>query len=123
MDVGIAVVTINGKEKGTKKALSLCIIRKTMRIETVKISTRGQITIPNAVRARMNLNGGDTVALIEEDGKIYVLNTSTPSLKTLQHLSALKTIQQQMEGEAEKAGFNTPDDVAAYIRNMRQNKL
>jgi hypothetical protein len=48
-----------------------------------------------------------------------------PSLKTKiqQHLSALKTLHQQMEGEAEKAGFNTPDDVAAYIRNMRQNKL
>jgi AbrB family looped-hinge helix DNA binding protein len=91
-------------------------------METVKISARGQITIPNAMRTRMNLKCGDTVALIEEEGKIYILNTSTP-LKIKQHLTALKTIQQQMEGKAEKAGFNSPDDIAAYIRKMRQNKL
>jgi AbrB family looped-hinge helix DNA binding protein len=94
-------------------------------METVKMSARGQITIPNAMRARMKLKGGDTIALIEgeENGEIYISNTSTSSLKIIQHLSSLKAIQQEMEGEAEKAGFNTPDDVAAYIRNMRQNKL
>jgi AbrB family looped-hinge helix DNA binding protein len=80
-------------------------------METVKISARGQITIPYAIRAKMNLKSGDTVAFVEEDGKVYVLNTS---------LLALQTMQQKMRGMAESAGFNTPDDVAAYIRNMRK---
>ena len=80
-------------------------------METVKISARGQVTIPYAIRAKMNLKSGDTVAFVEEKGKIYVLNSS---------LSAMQTIQQEMKGKAESAGFNTPDDVAAYIRSMRK---
>jgi AbrB family looped-hinge helix DNA binding protein len=85
-----------------------------MEMETVKISARGQITIPNAIRARMNLKNGDTLAFVEQEGKIYVLNASVP---------AMKAMQQKMKGKARDAGFNTPDDVAAYIRNMRKEKL
>ncbi|MDR0582370.1 MAG: AbrB/MazE/SpoVT family DNA-binding domain-containing protein [Prevotellaceae bacterium] len=80
-------------------------------METVKISARGQVTIPYAIRAKMNLKSGDTVAFVEERGKIYVLNTS---------LSAMQTIRQKMKGKAGSVGFNTPGDVAAYIRNMRK---
>jgi AbrB family looped-hinge helix DNA binding protein len=80
-------------------------------METVKISARGQITIPYAIRARMNLKGGDTIAFVEDGGKVYVLNTALP---------ALRAIQQKMKGKGESAGFNTPDDVTAYIRNMRK---
>jgi AbrB family looped-hinge helix DNA binding protein len=80
-------------------------------METVKISARGQITIPYAIRAKMNLRRGDTVAFVEEEGSVYVLNTSLP---------ALRTIQQTMRGKGENVGFNTPDDVVAYIRNMRK---
>jgi AbrB family looped-hinge helix DNA binding protein len=82
-----------------------------MIMETVKISARGQITIPYAIRAKMNLKSGDTVAFVEEEGKIYVFNTSLP---------ALRTIQQKMRGMAESAGFSTPDDVTSYIRSMRR---
>ncbi|MDR3184860.1 MAG: AbrB/MazE/SpoVT family DNA-binding domain-containing protein [Prevotellaceae bacterium] len=80
-------------------------------METVKISARGQITIPYTIRARMNLKGGDTVAFVEDEGKVYVLNTALP---------ALRAIQQKMKGKGESAGFHAPDDVTAYIRNMRK---
>jgi AbrB family looped-hinge helix DNA binding protein len=80
-------------------------------METVKISARGQITIPYAIRTRMNLKSGDTVALLEKEGKVYVINPSLP---------ALRTIQQKMKGKGESVGLNTPDDVTAYIRNMRK---
>jgi hypothetical protein len=33
---------------------------------------------------------------------------------------ALKVIQKEMEGEAEKAGFKNPDDVVKYIKDMRK---
>ena len=45
-------------------------------MEKVKISARGQVTIPYAIRAKMNLKSGDTVAFVEEKGKIYVFNPS-----------------------------------------------
>jgi AbrB family looped-hinge helix DNA binding protein len=80
-------------------------------METAKISARGQVTIPYAIRSKMNLKSGDTVAFVENEGKVYMLNTALP---------ALQTIQQRMKGKGESIGFNTPDDVAAYIRNMRK---
>jgi hypothetical protein len=38
-------------------------------------------------------------------------------------ISAMQTIQQKMKGKGESVGFNTPDDVAAYIRKMRKQKI
>jgi len=35
---------------------------------------------------------------------------------------ALKRIQESMAGEAERAGFASPDDVENYIKSRRKNK-
>jgi len=37
-----------------------------------KISTKGQVTIPAEARKRFNLNVGDLVLFIEEDGKLIL---------------------------------------------------
>ncbi|MEM2027550.1 MAG: AbrB/MazE/SpoVT family DNA-binding domain-containing protein [Candidatus Bathyarchaeia archaeon] len=37
-----------------------------------KISTKGQVTIPAEARRRFNLNVGDLVLFIEEDGKLIL---------------------------------------------------
>jgi len=39
---------------------------------SAKIMTKGQVTIPKAVRERFNLNVGDVVLFIEEDGKLLL---------------------------------------------------
>ena len=46
----------------------------------------------------------------ESKGKVYITNTSQITLSN---------IQTQMRGEAEKAGFQTEDDVVAYIKELR----
>jgi len=39
-----------------------------------KVTTRYQITIPEEVRKRLNIKIGDSVAFIEENGKIYIIS-------------------------------------------------
>jgi len=37
-----------------------------------KVSTKGQITIPEEIRTEHQINPGDTIYFIEEDGKILI---------------------------------------------------
>ena len=46
-------------------------------------------------------------------GKVYITNASQITLAN---------VQTQMQGEAEKAGFQTEDDVVAYIKELRKAK-
>jgi len=83
-------------------------------MELARISSKGQITIPIEIRKKLNLKEGDKVLFVEEGGNIFVLNAS---------LVALKEIQQDMKGEAEKQGFNSEEDVNKYVEEIREEKL
>ncbi|GHU82495.1 AbrB family transcriptional regulator [Spirochaetia bacterium] len=82
-------------------------------MEIAKVTSKGQITIPQDIRKKMALKTGDKIIFFEENGKIYFQNSASV---------ALKIIQQEMSGEAIKAGFNDPDDVTQYIKNMRKRR-
>ena len=56
---------------------------------------------------------GDKVLLREEDGKYMVQKSASV---------ALKDFQERMKGEAERAGFNDPDDVVEYIKSRRKER-
>ena len=81
-----------------------------------KINTRGQITIPHDIRVKMALKGGDKIVIFEDNGKYFFQNSASIALK------ALEDIQNSMKGEAEKAGFNNPDDVVKYIKTLRKTR-
>ncbi|UTY23126.1 AbrB/MazE/SpoVT family DNA-binding domain-containing protein [Treponema denticola] len=80
-------------------------------MELAKLTSKGQITIPLAIRNMLGLKTGDKVFFEESRGKVYITNASQ---------IALANIQTQMQGEAEKAGFQTEDDVIAYIKELRK---
>ncbi|MEG9430324.1 MAG: AbrB/MazE/SpoVT family DNA-binding domain-containing protein [Christensenellaceae bacterium] len=83
-------------------------------LEVTKVSSKGQVTIPIELRKKLNLTAGGKLAFIEgDDGNIYVVNSS---------LLALRTIQQEMSGQAKKAGLTNENDVVAYIKEMRKGK-
>ena len=48
-----------------------------------------------------------------ENEKVIITNAS---------LGTLTAVQSEMKGEAEKAGFESEDDVVAYIKELRGNK-
>jgi len=82
-------------------------------MELARVSSKGQITIPIAIRKKLNLKEGDKVLFVEEEGNVYVLNAST---------TALKEIQRQMKGVAEKAGFGSEKDIEKYVEEVREEK-
>jgi len=79
-------------------------------IEVAKVSSKGQVTIPVAVRERLKVGSGDKIVFAEEGGRIVLENTSA---------LALKSIRSAMAGEAEKAGIATEADVVALVDEVR----
>lgn len=50
-------------------------------MEISKISSKGQITIPVSVRNKLHLETGDNVVFFEDDGRFYIENASSITLK------------------------------------------
>ncbi len=53
-------------------------------MEVSRISAKGQVTIPKTIRELLNLNEGDRVAFLEENGKIVITKASLIALNELQ---------------------------------------
>ncbi len=58
-------------------------------ISVGKVSTRGQVAVPKAIREKLSIKEGDTVLFEEKDGEVYIrkvrnffdLEGTLPSLK------------------------------------------
>ena len=79
-------------------------------IDNAKVLPKGQITIPKDIREHLSINIGDRLTLICKDDRLILMNSA---------LFALKEFQDAMEGEAEKAGLKSDDDVVELIMQMR----
>jgi AbrB family looped-hinge helix DNA binding protein len=82
-------------------------------MELATVTSKGQITIPVKIRNKLSLKTGDQVFFMEEKGKIVFQNASQ---------IALSTIQKEMDGKAEEAGFKTEEDVVDYVKELRAKK-
>lgn len=82
-------------------------------MELAKITSKGQITIPVDIRRKLGVKEGDKILFIEEEGKIYMLNSS---------MEALREAQAAFSGEAERAGLKDEEDVAALMKAFRRER-
>ena len=82
-------------------------------MELVKITLRGQITIPVEIRKKLGVKDGDKVVFIEENGRIVIEN----SVRV-----ALKDAQDAFKGEAERLGLKDEQDIVAMIKDVRREK-
>lgn len=48
---------------------------------TVRVMPGGRVTIPAAIRKRLNLKTGDKICFIERDGRVRIENAAVYSLK------------------------------------------
>jgi AbrB family looped-hinge helix DNA binding protein len=82
-------------------------------MEIAKITTKGQITIPVAVRRSMKLKDGSKVIFIKEGDRYYVENAA---------MVAINRMQEAFAGEAERLGLQNEDDVVAMIKDVRRDR-
>lgn len=83
----------------------------TVFVNDARVMSKGQVTIPKKVRTVLGIDTGDRVTFIVENGTVRVVNSA---------VYALQRFQEQMKGEAEKAGFFSEEDVADWITKSRR---
>jgi AbrB family looped-hinge helix DNA binding protein len=79
-------------------------------VDNAKVMAKGQITLPKDIRDLLRIGTGDRVTLICEDDRVIMMNSA---------VYAMKLLQREMAGEAEKAGLHSDGDVIDMIMGMR----
>lgn len=82
-------------------------------INDARVMSKGQVTIPKNIREALGVATGDRVTFIFENGSVRVINSA---------VYAMQKFQEQMKGEAEKAGFTSEEDVANWITDTRREE-
>ena len=82
-------------------------------MELAKVTSKGQITIPLAIRKQLGVREGDKVLFVEENGKIVLMNAS---------LQALLATQKAFSGVAEEIGAANEEDVTAMVNAVREER-
>ncbi len=73
-----------------------------MSFNTATVMPKGQITLPADIRRKLKIQAGDKVALIYENDRVFLMNPA---------VYAMDTFSKAMEGEWEKAGIGSEDDI------------
>ena len=80
-------------------------------MELAKVTTKGQVTIPISIRKKLGIKDGDKLLFVEKPDGVVMLNPT---------MTALEKIGAAFEGEAEKLGLKTEDDVVAMVKEIRK---
>ena len=81
--------------------------------ENTRISPDGQITIPKNIREVLGVSNGDRITFVVDGNNVIIANSFA---------YALRKFQKEMEGEAERVGIKSDDDVVKLIMEMRHNE-
>ena len=87
--------------------------KSTVLINDARVMSKGQVTIPKNIREALGVTTGDRVTFIFENGSVRVINSA---------VYAMQKFQEQMKGQAEKAGFTSEEDVVDWITNTRREE-
>lgn len=83
-------------------------------MELAKVTTKGQVTIPKAIREILDLKEGSKIIFIQKGNDIIIKNSA---------MLALEKIQNAFEGEAERLGLEDEEDVVEMIKEFRRNRI
>ena len=78
--------------------------------ENTRISPDGQITIPKNIREVLGVSNGDRITFVVDGNNVIIANSFA---------YALRKFQKEMEGEAERVGWKSEEDVVAFIKEIR----
>lgn len=83
-------------------------------VDSAKVMAKGQITIPKDVRDALGVSNGDRVTFIVEGNTVRIVNSA---------VYATQVLQQEMAGEAERAGLTSEDTVVALVKEARKKQV
>ena len=82
-----------------------------MEMELAKLTSKGQLTVPVAIRKKLHLKEGDKVVFFADGDGIRIVNAS---------LLALEKAQMAFAGEAERLGLKTEQDIVDMVKEVRK---
>jgi len=81
-------------------------------LATTRLSSKGQVVIPEDVRQRLGLKAGDQFVVVGEGDVVILKTIAPPSMKDFDALVS------KVRGQARRAGVK-PADVDAAIKKVR----
>lgn len=82
-------------------------------MELAKVTSKGQVTIPVAIRNLLGIREGDKLLFVEDGKKVVLMNAST---------SALLKAQEAFEGVAQELGVQNEEDVVKLVKEIRAER-
>lgn len=82
-------------------------------MELAKVTSKGQVTIPAAIRKMLGIREGDKLLFVEEGEKVVLMNAST---------NALLKAQEAFKGVAEELGIKDEQDVVKLVKEIRAER-
>lgn len=79
-------------------------------VDNAKVMAKGQVTIPKDVREVLGVESGDHISFIVESGTVRIVNSA---------VYAMQILQDEMTGEAQRAGLTSDADVMALVKELR----
>ena len=83
-------------------------------IDSAKVMAKGQVTIPTDVRKTLGVSNGDRISFSVEGNTVRIVNSA---------VYAMQVLQQEMAGEAQKAGLVNDDDIVNLVAEMRKEEV
>jgi len=83
-------------------------------VDMAKMTSKGQVTIPKAIRNILGLRQGDRVLFeAAPDGSVTIRNAT---------LQAFDNAREAFSGASQEAGITSDEDVVEILREMRYGK-
>lgn len=82
-------------------------------MELAKVTSKGQITIPVAIRRLLGIKDGDKVLFVQEGGKVVMMNAS---------VDALTEVQKAFQGVADELGIDDEQGVVDMVKKIRAER-
>lgn len=80
-------------------------------LDMARVSTKGQVTIPIAIRKTLGIKEGDKVVFAKKGENVILLNSNR---------LAFEEFRREMEGEAERVGWENEQDVVDFCKEIRR---
>jgi AbrB family looped-hinge helix DNA binding protein len=83
-------------------------------VEFTKVSSKGQVVIPQGIRERLQLREGMPLAVVAQDDMVLLKKIDIPKIKNWSSVTA------PFRKAAEKSGF-TEDDLLILLESVRRS--